>query len=136
MGAGGNQGGAVPDEVDRLIEAGLERYGEGELDEALLLWERALAIDPDNGSYLDSIGWAYFKDGKIDLALENMKRAADQLPLNSVVQDHYGDVLSRSGRVDEAIAAWNKALAGDGDSIERSDIEKKIRAAQQKLPKR
>jgi len=26
-------------EIDQLIEQGLSRYGEGELDEALLLWE-------------------------------------------------------------------------------------------------
>ena len=27
-------------------------------------------IEPDNGSYLDSLGWAYFKDGQLDLADE------------------------------------------------------------------
>jgi tetratricopeptide (TPR) repeat protein len=106
------------------------------LTESVDYLKRALAIDPDNGSFLDSIGWAYFKDGKLDLAFENMKRAADQLPANSVVQDHYGDVLARMGRYDEAIAAWTRALAGDGDSIDRGDIDKKIRSAKQKLPKR
>jgi hypothetical protein len=40
------------------------------------------------------------------------------------------------GRLDDAIAAWTRALSGDGDSIERSDIDRKIRAARQKLPKR
>ena len=65
-----------------------------------------------------------------------MKRAADQLPANSVVQEHYGDVLSKMGRWDEAIAAWNRALAGDGDSIDKGDIDKKIKSARQKLPKR
>ena len=73
---------------------------------------------------------------ELDLAFENMKRAADQLPANSVVQDHYGDVLSKMGRWDEAIAAWNRALSGDGDSIDKGDIDKKIRSARQKLPKR
>src|SRR6185295_590879 len=47
------------------------------LGESVDYIKRALAIDPDNGSYLDSIGWAYFKDGKLDLALNNMQRAAD-----------------------------------------------------------
>jgi predicted negative regulator of RcsB-dependent stress response len=65
-----------------------------------------------------------------------LKRAADQLATNSVVQDHYGDVLSRMGRLDDAIAAWNRALGGDSDSIDRADIDKKIRSARQKLPKR
>jgi len=106
------------------------------LTESVDYLKRAIAIEPDNGSFLDSIGWAYYKDGKLDLAFENMKRAADQLPANSVVQDHYGDVLSKMGRWDDAIAAWNRALGGDHDSIDKGDIDKKIRNARQKLPKR
>jgi tetratricopeptide (TPR) repeat protein len=106
------------------------------LTESVDYIKRALAIEPDNGSYLDSIGWAYFKDGKLDLALEHLTRAAGMLTTNSVVQDHYADVLFRVGRIDDAIAAWNKALSGDLDSVDRSDIDKKIRSARQKLPKK
>jgi tetratricopeptide (TPR) repeat protein len=106
------------------------------LNESVDFIKRALAIDPDNGSFLDSIGWAYFKDGKLDLALDNLKKAADQLGTNSVVQDHYGELLFKMGRYDDAIGAWNKALSGDGDSIDRGDIDKKIRSARQKLPRK
>jgi len=106
------------------------------LGESVDYIKRALAIDPDNGSYLDSIGWAYYKDGKLDLALDNLKKAADQMTTNSVVQDHYGEILFKLGRYNDAILAWTRALAGDGDSIDRGDIDKKIRNARQKLPKR
>jgi tetratricopeptide (TPR) repeat protein len=106
------------------------------LDESVGLITRALEIEPDNGSYLDSLGWAYFKIGKLDLAEAHLRRAADQLPTNSVVQDHYGDVLARLGRLDQAIAAWNRALSGDLDSISSADIDRKIRTARQKLPRR
>jgi tetratricopeptide (TPR) repeat protein len=106
------------------------------LGESVDYLKRAIALDPDNGSYLDSIGWAYFKDGKLDLALDNLKRAADQLTTNSVVQDHYGELLFKLGRYDAAIGAWTRALSGDGDAIDRADIDKKIRTARQKLPKR
>ena len=106
------------------------------LDESVDLVKRALKIEPDNGSYLDSLGWAYYKAGKLDLAAENLSRAAEQLMRNSVIQDHYGDVLVKLERYDEAIAAWTRALSGDGDSIDRGDIDKKIRSARQKLPKR
>ena len=118
-----------PDNAPALNYLGYMLAERGErLDESVDYLKRALAIDPDNGSYLDSIGWAYFKDGKLDLALDNLKRAADQLTTNSVVQDHYGDVLFKLGRFDDAIAAWTRALAGDGDSIDRGDIDKKIRS--------
>ncbi len=103
------------------------------LDESVAYLKRALAIEPDNGAYLDSIGWAYFKADNLPLAEDNLRRAADQLRSNSVIQDHYGDVLARLERYADAIAAWTRALDGDGDSIDRRDIEKKIRSARQKL---
>jgi tetratricopeptide (TPR) repeat protein len=106
------------------------------LDESVAYLKKALEIDPDNGSFLDSLGWAYYKSDKLDLAETNLKKAAEQLRTNSVIQDHYGDVLVKLGRYDEAIAAYNRALAGDGDSIDRGEIDKKIRAAKQKLPKK
>jgi tetratricopeptide (TPR) repeat protein len=105
------------------------------LDESVGLLKKALAIDPENGSFLDSLGWAYFKADKLALAEDNLRRAADQLKTNSVIQDHYGEVLFKLGRYDEAIAAWTRALAGDGDSIDRADIDKKIHAAKQKARK-
>ena len=106
------------------------------LDESVSLLERALAVDPDNGSFLDSLGWAYYKQGKLDQAAEQLKRASEDLSTNSVIQDHYGDVLFKMSRYDDAIAAWNRALAGDGDSIDRNTIDKKVRSARQKLPRK
>jgi len=126
-----------PDHAGALNYLGYMLAERGErLNESVDLIQRALKLDPDNGSYLDSLGWAYFKSGKFDLAAEHLKRAADQLVTNSVVQDHYGDVLARLGRYDQAIAAWTRALAGDLDSIDRSDVDKKIKTAKGKLPRR
>jgi tetratricopeptide (TPR) repeat protein len=106
------------------------------LDESVGYLKKALEKEPDNGSFLDSLGWAYFKAGKFDLAEENLRRAAEQLKVNSVIQEHYGQLLFKVGRFEEAIAAWNRALDGDGASIDRADIDKKIRDARQKLNKR
>ena len=85
------------------------------LDEAVDLIQRALKIDPGNGSFLDSLGWAYFKQRKYDLAHPPLAQAAEQLPANSVVQDHLGDTLDALGRRAEAVTAWQRALAGDRD---------------------
>lgn len=125
-----------PDNAAALNYLGYMLAERGErLDESVNYVKKALEIEPDNGSYLDSLGWAYFKAEKLDLAETNLRRAAEQLKTNSVVQDHYGDVLLKLGRFEDAIAAFNRALSGDGDSIDKAEIDRKIRAARQKQKK-
>jgi tetratricopeptide (TPR) repeat protein len=103
--------------------------GSGNLDEAVGFIQRALKVEPDNPSFLDSLGWAYYQQGKLDLADAPLTTAAERLPGNSVIQDHLGDLRLRQKRVAEAIAAWERALAGDGDQIDRAKIQKKIEQA-------
>jgi tetratricopeptide (TPR) repeat protein len=106
------------------------------LQESVGYIKRALEIDPDNPAYLDSLGWAYFKLNQPDLAEPQLRKAAADLVTNSVIQDHFGDTLLKLGRLDEAIAAWERALGGDGDSIDRPAIERKIRSARDKSKKK
>ena len=123
-----------PDNAQALNYLGYMLADRGErLDESVDLLKKAIEVEPDNGSYLDSLGWAYYKSDKLDLAVTNLQRAAEQLQANSVIQDHYGDVLFKLSRFDDAIAAWMRAIDGDGDSIDRASIDKKIRSAKQKL---
>lgn len=103
------------------------------LTESVGYIKRALEVDPNNGAYLDSLGWAYFKLNQLELAESNLRRAAEQMTEDSVVQDHFGDVLFRLGRSTEAIQAWEHALAGDRQSINPAEIEKKLQKA--RLPK-
>jgi tetratricopeptide (TPR) repeat protein len=105
------------------------------LDESIALIKRALAVEPFNGAYLDSLGWAYFKANRLDLAEESLRKAADQRVRDSAVQDHFGDLLFRLGRYKDAIGAWRNALAGDGEQVNRDDIERKIRSAAGKAAK-
>lgn len=106
------------------------------LDEGLGLIRQAVEIDPTNGAYLDSLGWAYFKLGRLADAEGHLREAARQLPRDSVVQDHWGDLLAKQGRWAEAVEAWRKSLAGDGETIDRQQIERKIKDAQNKTGKR
>ena len=101
------------------------------LDEAVTLLQRALTIEPGNPSFLDSLGWTYVQQGKLDLADSPLTTAADKLPKNSVIQDHLGDLRQKQNRQADAIAAWQKALAGDGEAIEKAKIQKKIDAPPQ-----
>ena len=103
------------------------------LEESVMLLERAIEADPFNGAYLDSLGWAYFKLDRLDRAEALLQQASEQMAWNSVVQDHFGDLMLRLGRYADAIAAWERALAGDGHEVERVAIERKIGDARRQL---
>jgi len=45
------------------------------LPEALKLINKALEQEPENGAYVDSLGWVYFKQGRIKEAIEQLERA-------------------------------------------------------------
>lgn len=123
-----------PEHADTLNYLGYMLADRGErLEESVSLLERAIEIDPHNGAYLDSLGWAYFKLDRLDLAEVLLQQASDQMVWNSVIQDHLGDLMLKLGRYTTAIAAWERALAGDGDEVERSTLERKIGDAKRRL---
>ncbi len=104
-----------------LVERG-ERF-----EEALELIKQALAIDENNPSYLDSLGWAYFKLGKFDEAEKYLKKAVMIDPTSATIQEHLGDVYAKQKKLDLARASWKKALNLSSDAEEVSRLEKKIK---------
>src|SRR5207247_2125840 len=48
------------------------------LDEAISLIGQALSLEPDNGYFIDSLGWAYYQQGKYPDALRELKRAVEK----------------------------------------------------------
>jgi tetratricopeptide (TPR) repeat protein len=129
--------GTDPNHVQALNSLGYMLAERGErLQESIEYIKRALEIEPNNPAIIDSLGWAYFKLNQLDLAELHLRKAAAGLVTNSVIQDHLGDTLYKLGNFDEAANAWERALAGDGDSIERATIERKLKSAREKTKKK
>jgi tetratricopeptide (TPR) repeat protein len=84
------------------------------LDEAMEMIQRALQIEPNNGSYLDSLGWVEFRQGKFDQALADLLRAAKNMDREDpIVFEHIGDTYLKLHCVPEALESWQKAFALD-----------------------
>ena len=82
------------------------------LDEAEDMIGRALQLDPNNGAYLDSLGWVHYRKGKYDVALNELLRAAQNLTRDDpIVFEHIGDTYSKLNRVPQALDFWQKAVA-------------------------
>jgi tetratricopeptide (TPR) repeat protein len=95
------------------------------LEEAVGLIERALRIDPDNPSFLDSLGWAQVKRGKPDVARPSLERAAVALPRTSVILDHLGEAYFQLKRYKDAAGAWDRSLSGDLAGIDAAAVTRK-----------
>jgi tetratricopeptide (TPR) repeat protein len=84
------------------------------LDEAETMIRRALQAEPNNTSYLDSLGWVEFRKGQYDRALDNLLLAAKNADHDDpVVFEHIGDTYLKLNRTREALEAWQKALTLD-----------------------
>ncbi|MFQ5724478.1 MAG: tetratricopeptide repeat protein, partial [Terriglobia bacterium] len=75
------------------------------LEEAVKLVERALEIEPYNGAYLDSLGWAYFRLEQYGKAEEYLLRAVERLSRDPTIHDHLGDLYYATGRLRLALKA-------------------------------
>ncbi len=80
------------------------------LEEARGLLERAVAREPRNGAYLDSLGWVYFRLGRLEKAETYLAAAKQHEPDDPTIEEHLGDLSERQGDIQKAIAHWERAL--------------------------
>ena len=103
------------------------------LDEAEQMIKLALQADPNNGAYIDTLGWLEFRQGKFDQALSDLLRAAQKLTREDpVVLEHVGDACAKLNKPAQALDAWQKALNLDPQNKKLAD---KIDNAKTKMSK-
>jgi tetratricopeptide (TPR) repeat protein len=110
------------------------------LEDSLNQIKDAVSLDPTNGAYLDSLGWAYFKLGKFDLAEENLNKASLRMGSDPTVQDHLGDLFQKTGRLklaaahwERAVEEWNKTVPAEVDGDLLVATQKKLDAAKVRI---
>ena len=80
------------------------------LDEALNLIARAVALEPENPAYLDSLGWVHYRLGDLDQAEYWLRRAVGFGGGDGTILAHLGEVLLERGEDDEARLLLQRAL--------------------------
>lgn len=112
------------------------------LDEALNDIKKAVQEEPQNGAYLDSLGWAYFKTGNYEMAEENLRKAMDHIGTDPTVHDHMGEVYAKTGRLklaaaqwERALEEWNRSLPADVESNDVARVQKQLESTKVKLAK-
>jgi tetratricopeptide (TPR) repeat protein len=100
-----------------------------QLDLAEELLTRALSKEPDNGYFLDSMGWIKFKKGDFTGAVGFLERAISKAGDDAVIWEHLGETYERLGKEREAIEAYEKSLELDpGKRQARENLDRLMRS--------
>ncbi len=125
---------AAPDNSSALNYLGYMFADRGmHLNEAHDMIQRALDLEPNNGAYLDSLGWVYFRQNKLELAAKFLERSLEQYKDDPVVHSHLGDVYFKQGRIADAkrhwnrgLEEWNRSAPADRDPNEVESLRRKL----------
>ncbi len=94
------------------------------------LIKRAVEAYPDNGAYLDSLGWYYYRTNQFEQATVQLTKAVQKTePEDPTVYEHLGDAYAKQNDSAKAVECWQKALDLDPKNPAGPDLLKKIAAA-------
>ena len=117
---------ARPDFAPALNYLGYMWAERGEnLLEAIDLVSQAVEIEPENGAYIDSLGWAYYQLGRYEEARGHLEKAAALVGEDAVVLEHLGDVYVAVGELELGRLHYQRALALGDDNAET--LRRKLR---------
>jgi len=112
------------------------------LNEALEMITKAVNQEPNNGAYLDSLGWVYFRLGRLPEAEDNIRKALVFTPRDATVRDHLGGLLMKESKVRDAVAQWEVSLKewsatspADQEPADIAKVKSKLDTAKVRLAK-
>ena len=103
-----------PEHADALNYLGYSYADRGvEVEKALKLTQRAVELKPNNGYYVDSLGWALFKVGRSTEALAAIDRALSLVSDDPVIFEHLGEIYLEREELEKAQKAWARSIELD-----------------------
>lgn len=112
------------------------------LEESLRYIKTAVQLEPNNGAYLDSLGWAYFKMNRYDLAGPHLEKAAHLISNDPTIHEHLGHLYLRVGKKtlaeeewERALKTWPTAVSSDFDSEQATKLRKQLDELKLRLAK-
>ncbi|MGH7139744.1 MAG: tetratricopeptide repeat protein, partial [Pirellulales bacterium] len=119
-----------PDDVGAQNDLGYLWADESKhLKRSLGMIERAVAAEPENAAFRDSLGWIYYRLGRFDEAVAELKKAASGDDPDGVMLEHLGDACLAAGQKEAADDAWRKSLTAfekQGDADKMARVRKKL----------
>ena len=103
------------------------------LEESVKYIQKALELEPNNGAYLDSLGWAYYKMNRFDQAANQLEKAARLISSDPTIHEHLGHTYLQLGKKREAqqlferaLKEWPTAVSSDFDADQAAKLQKQL----------
>jgi tetratricopeptide (TPR) repeat protein len=112
------------------------------LEESVKYIQKALELEPNNGAYLDSLGWAYYKMNRCDLAEPHLEKAARLMSDDPTIHEHLGRLYLRMGKEtlaeqewERALKEWPQAVSSDFDADQAAKLQRELEELKLRLAK-
>jgi len=99
-----------------------------QLSQALARIRTALALAPEQGAIVDSLGWAHFKIGNWHKAHARLTQATRLSPKDAEIWMHLGQSHAQAGRHKDARATFEHALTLEVEAHTRTRLHELIRS--------
>jgi len=99
-------------------DLGKALFQKGQVDEAILEYQKALVISPEDAGTYVNLGGALIQKGKVNEAITNFQKALSIRPDFAEAHNNLGNALLQKGNVAGAIAQLEKALQRKPDYAE------------------
>ncbi len=96
------------------------------LDEAEALVRKALELRPNDGAFIDSLGWVYYQQGRYESAVGELEKANQLAGEDPVVREHLADAYAKVGRTQDAIRMYRDCEARSEDTEQKQRVQRKI----------
>jgi tetratricopeptide (TPR) repeat protein len=105
------------------------------LEEALKYVQEALAIEPQRGAYIDSLGWAFFKMNDLANAEKYLLEADELVKDDPTIDEHLGDLYFKTGDLQKAQEFWTRSIKLGTEQEDIQKVRQKLDALQKTIRK-
>lgn len=96
------------------------------LDEAVEMLRSAVALKPQDGYIVDSLGWVLFRKGDHEEAVKQLERAVELRPEDPTINEHLGDAYWHVGRRLESCFQWRRVLVLGPEEEQANSVTRKL----------
>lgn len=91
LGAGSESSSSEKKATQSAYQKGVDRANQGQYEEALSLFKKALKEEPNNADVLNMLAYSQRKTGKVERAIENYKKALSIRPQFPEAREYLGE---------------------------------------------